>query len=167
MRQNTDFVKRIPHPKTPPATAHIKRSKEMAKQATYFGQLTEETINGRESYRVKFPYGTFSIAVKATHSGTYHYAVKRHKGQLFKVYVGTAGEITSERVHQATMELLHKAYAAKGQKLAMAQPRCYHWTSPKVRLPHPLSQVLLRRASRQGRTFCSFRAFLRGSAAHR
>ena len=86
----------------------------MAKQAIYSGQLTSETMNGSESYRVKFSYGTFSIAVKVTQSGVYHYAVKRHHGQLFKVYVGKAGEITKERVHQATMELGHKAYAATG-----------------------------------------------------
>lgn len=86
----------------------------MAKRAIHFGQLTDEMLNGRESYRVKFSYGTFSIAVKVTQNGTYHYAVKRHKGQLFKVYIGTAGTITKERLHQATMELLHKAYAATG-----------------------------------------------------
>jgi len=87
----------------------------MARQAVHFGQLTEELLNGSESYRVKFSYGTFSIAVKVTQSGIYHYAVKRHRGQLFKVYVGTVGSITAERVHQATMELLSKAYAATGE----------------------------------------------------
>lgn len=86
----------------------------MAKRAIHFGQLTEETLNGDESYRVKLSYGTFSIATKVTQSGVYHYAVKRHRGQLFKVYVGKAGEITAERVHQATMELLHKAYVTTG-----------------------------------------------------
>ena len=86
----------------------------MAKQAIYYSQLTGDQMNGSRPYRVKFSYGTFSIAVKVAQSGVYHYAVKRHKGQLFKVYVGKAGRITKERVHQATMELGHKAYAATG-----------------------------------------------------
>jgi len=86
----------------------------VAKQAIRFGQLTDETINGEQSYRVQFSYGTFSIAPRANKSGCYHYAVKRHKGQLFKVYVGKAGEITSERIHQSTMELLAKAYQSTG-----------------------------------------------------
>ena len=86
----------------------------MAKRAIFYGQLTDETLNGRESYRVRFSYGVFGIAVKVTQSGAYHYAVKRHKGQLFKVYVGTAGTITPDRLHKATMELNHKAYSVTG-----------------------------------------------------
>jgi len=86
----------------------------MARRAIFFGQLTEETLNGSESYRVRFSYGTFSIAVKVAQSSVYHYALKRHKGQLFKVYVGKAGQITRDRLHQATMELNHKAYSATG-----------------------------------------------------
>ena len=87
----------------------------MAKRAITLGQLTDETLNGRQSYRVKFSYGTFSVAPKVTQSGVYHYAVKRHKGQLFKVYVGKAGTITPKRLHQATMELNHKAYSVTGE----------------------------------------------------
>lgn len=87
----------------------------MARQATHFGQLTDEQLNGAQPYRVKFSYGTFSIAVKVAQSGTYHYAIKRHKGHLFKTYIGTAGDITPRRLHEATMELLAKATAATGQ----------------------------------------------------
>ena len=86
----------------------------MAKRAIFFGQLTDDILNGTEGYRVCFSYGTFSIAPKVTQSGRYWYAYKRHKGQLFKVYVGKAGEITRERLHQATMELNHKAYSVTG-----------------------------------------------------
>jgi hypothetical protein len=87
----------------------------MARQAYYFGQLTDEILNGRKSYRVQFSYGTFSVSAKVTQrGGCYHYAIKRHKGKLFKVYVGTAGEITKERLHQATMELSHKCYSETG-----------------------------------------------------
>jgi len=112
----------------------------MAKQAIYFGQLTDSTLNGRESYRVKFSYGTFSIAVKVTQSGAYHYAVKRHKGQLFKVYVGTAGEITQERLHQATTELLHKAYSATGEWY-MRENRARGLRATKVTQSHERGEV--------------------------
>jgi len=86
----------------------------MAKRAIFFGQLTDEILNGTESYRVKFSYGTFSIAVKVTQSGRYWYAYKRHKGRLFKTYIAKDGKITRKRLHQATMELNHKAYSVTG-----------------------------------------------------
>ena len=54
----------------------------MAKRAIFFGQLTDDILNGTEGYRVCFSYGTFSIAPKVTQSGRYWYAYKRHKGQL-------------------------------------------------------------------------------------
>lgn len=87
----------------------------MARPAIFSGQITPEQMNSGEGYRVRFSYGTFSIAPKVTQSGTYYSALKRHRGQLFKVYVGKCGQVTHERLHQATMELLNKAYVATGQ----------------------------------------------------
>jgi len=86
----------------------------MARRAIYFGQLTEQVMNSGQSYRVRFSYGTFSIAPKVARSGTYYSAVKRHQGRLYKVYVGKCGEVTAQRLHEATMELLHKAYVGSG-----------------------------------------------------
>jgi hypothetical protein len=87
----------------------------VAKRAFFSGQITDDQMNSGESYRVRFSYGIFSIAPKVTQSGTYYYAVKRHKGRLFKVYVGKCGEVTHDLLHQATMVLLNKAYVATGQ----------------------------------------------------
>lgn len=86
----------------------------MAKRALCGVELTQEAMNTGESYRVKFSYGVFSIAPKVTQSGTYYSALKRHRGQLYKVYVGKCGEITKELLHQATMILLSKATATSG-----------------------------------------------------
>jgi len=86
----------------------------MARQAIWYGQLTDEVLNGSTPYRVRLSYGVFSIAPKVTQSGIYHYSLKRHKGRLYKHYVGKAGEIDAERLHQATMQLLHKIYVASG-----------------------------------------------------
>jgi len=104
----------------------------MAKRAVFFGQLTDEMLNGTEGYRVSFSYGVFSIAPKVTQSGTYHYAVKRHKGQLFKVYVGKAGTITPERLHRATMALHDKIQLATGKVYPRDnRPRkVTHWEAP-------------------------------------
>jgi len=87
----------------------------MAKPALAGPEITETAINSGESYRVKFSYGVFSIAPKVTQGGVYYYAVKRHQGQLFKVYVGKCGEVTKELLHQATMILLNKATATTGK----------------------------------------------------
>lgn len=87
----------------------------MAREAVWYGQLTPELMNGTASYRVALSYGVFSIAAKVTQGGTYYYALKRADGTLFKVYVGKAGEITAERIHEATMALHGKLQAATGR----------------------------------------------------
>jgi hypothetical protein len=86
----------------------------MAKRALCGVELTTEAMNSGKSYRVKFSYGVFSIAAKVTQSGVYYSVVKRHKGRLYKVYAGKCGEITHELLHQATMMLQAKVYAASG-----------------------------------------------------
>lgn len=80
----------------------------MAKPATLLGWLTETQMNSGQPFRVRTSYGTFSIAGKVTHGGTYHYAYKRVAGKLHKVYVGKVGEIDQDAVHKATMRLSEK-----------------------------------------------------------
>ena len=87
----------------------------MAKQATYFGQLTDDQMNGDQGYRVKLSYGVFSIAAKVTQSGRYWYAYKRAAGRLFKVYIGKGGEVTKDALHEATMALSAKVYRETGR----------------------------------------------------
>ena len=86
----------------------------MARRAIYYAQLTNETMNGTQSYRVRFSYGIFSVAVKATRGGAYHYAIKRHRGRLFKIYIGAAGKIERHHVQSACVGLLHKIGEATG-----------------------------------------------------
>ena len=79
----------------------------MAKRSIFGSELTHENMNTGQGYRVRFSYGVFSISPKVTQSGIYYYALKRHQGRLFKVYVGKCGEITHDLLHRVTMELAH------------------------------------------------------------
>ena len=88
----------------------------MAKQAIYSGQLTSETMNGEQGYRVKFSYGVFSIAPKVTQGARYWYAYKRASRRLFKVYVGKGGEVTKDTLHKATMALIAKVRSETGRE---------------------------------------------------
>lgn len=103
----------------PPTATTIKDDRgTMAKQAIYGSQLTHELMNGGQSYRIKFSCGTFSIAAKATKSGTYYSAYKRFRGKLYKVYVGKAGDIERHDVQRACVGLLSKICEATGESYA-------------------------------------------------
>ena len=85
----------------------------MANKTFYAVLLRPEQINSGESYRVKFSYGTFSIYAKKISSSraanvtqAYYYAHKRKHGKLYKVYIGKCGNITREKLHEATIRLI-------------------------------------------------------------
>lgn len=83
----------------------------MARRAIYFGQLTDDIMNGWASYRVSLSYGAFTISPQKLPNGAiYFYALKRVKGKLYKAYVGKRGEVTADDVHQATMKLSAAIY---------------------------------------------------------
>jgi len=90
----------------------------MARQAIFSGQLTADTMDGTEPYRVRFSYGVFSIAARVTQSGRYWYTHKRADGKLYKTYVGKQGEVTHDTLHRATMALMDKIRAETGKMYA-------------------------------------------------
>lgn len=87
----------------------------MANHTYYSGLIRPEEMNSGQSYRVKFSYGTFSIAARVTQSGIYYYALKRANGKLHKVYVGRCGTITHDVLHRATMELSQRVRKNEGK----------------------------------------------------
>lgn len=80
----------------------------MAKRTLYFSQLRPPQMNDGESYRVKFPYGTFTIRPEKTVSGTYYRAYKRRGGKLHWAYIGKTGDITADEIHKGCLTLAMK-----------------------------------------------------------
>jgi hypothetical protein len=90
----------------------------MARQAIYYGQLTDDIMNSGKPYRVRLSYGVFSLSPKVTQSGTYYSAYKRAGGKLFKQYVGGCGDVTADAIYKATMALSDKIRRETGLMFA-------------------------------------------------
>ena len=87
----------------------------MAHPPIYSSQITSQQMNSGQSYRVSFSYGTFTAAPRVTQSGgIYYYVYKRVRGKLYKAYLAKCGEITKEKLHQATMKVANKILAQIG-----------------------------------------------------
>jgi len=76
----------------------------------YSGLLDVTQANTLPSYRIQFSYGTFTVRRETRkRGGSYYVAYKRLRGHLLKAYIGIAGKVTKQDLHQATMKISFQA----------------------------------------------------------
>lgn len=80
----------------------------MTRRAIAYSRVTKELLDRGVTFRVRLPFGTFTIQARPTLSGAYWSVRKGTNGKMHKVYVGCAGSVKPEDVREACARLARK-----------------------------------------------------------
>lgn len=80
----------------------------MARQAIDYSQVTKELLDQGVTFRVRLPFGTFTIQARPTLSGAYWLAYKGVHRKMYRTYIGSAGSVKPDDVREACTRLARK-----------------------------------------------------------